>query len=59
MIQVTKQIFLWDKALFKILNIQTWSREIRDILLTHNLGHIFEPKYILRPETLIGQLKDR
>ena len=49
---------MWDKAFSELFNIQTWSSEIRDILLTHNLGHIFAPNNNSCPETVISQLKD-
>ena len=38
--RLTKQIYLWDKSIFELLNIQTWPSEVRDILLNHNFGHI-------------------
>ena len=42
--RLTKQIYLWDKSFFETLNVQTWSSEVRDILLNHNLNHIFLPR---------------
>ena len=35
--RLTKKIYEWDKSFFELLNIQTWSSEVRDILLNHNL----------------------
>ena len=56
--RLTKQIYLWNKAFSEFLNIQTWSSEIQDILLTHNLGHILAPSGTnFSPETDISQLK--
>ena len=55
--RLTKRIYLWDKSLFQLLNIQSWSSEVRDILLTHNLGHIFEPTVNFSQDNVIDQLK--
>ena len=56
--RLTKQIYLWDKSFFELLNLQTWSSEVRDILLNHNLGHIFAPQANFCPNLVIKQLKD-
>ena len=56
--RLTKQIFIWDKSFFELLNIQTWSSEVRDILLNHNLGHIFAPEVNFNPNSIIKQLKN-
>ena len=55
--RLTKQIYLWDKSFSEVLNIQTWSSEVRDVLLTHNLGHIFEPQVSFCPDSVIENLK--
>ena len=56
--RLTKQIYLWDKSLSEHRNVQTWSSEVRDILLNHNLGHIFAPVANFCPKLVIRQLKD-
>ena len=56
--RLTKKIYIWDKSFFELLNIQTWSSEARDILLNHNLGHIFEPEVDFCPDSAITQLKN-
>ena len=56
--RLTKKIYEWDKSFFEHLNIQTWSSEIRDILLNHNLGHIFAPNENFCPNLILKQLKD-
>ena len=39
--RLTKKIHLWDKTFSEVNNIQTWSSEVRDVLLTHNLANYF------------------
>ena len=56
--RLTKQIYMWDKSVSEVLNLQTWSSEVRAILLDHNLGHIFEPEVNFSPSSIIGQLKE-
>ena len=56
-LRLTKKIHLWDKSFFEQHNIQTWSSEVRDILLTHNLGHIFSPNINFCQQNVIDQLK--
>ena len=56
--RLTKQIYFWDKSFSEVLNIQTWSSEVRDVLLTHNLGHIFEPQVSFCPDSVIIKLKE-
>ena len=55
--RLTKRIYLWDKSFFQLLNIQTWTSEVRDILLTHNLGHVFAPTVHFCQDNVIDQLK--
>ena len=56
--RLTKRIYFWDKSFAEVLNIQTRSSEVRDVLLTHNLGHIFEPQVNFCPDTVIVKLKE-
>ena len=56
--RLTKQIYLWDKSIFETLNFQTWSSEVRDIFLNHNLGYIFDPQVNFCANTVISKLKD-
>ena len=56
--RLTKKIYEWDKSFSELLNIQTWSSEVRDILLNHNLGHIFAPEMDFCPNLIIKQLRD-
>ena len=42
--RLTKKIHLWDKTFSEVNNIQTWSSEVRDVLLTHNLANYFDPQ---------------
>ena len=55
--RLTKRIYLWDKSFFQLRNTQSWSSEVRDILLTHNLGHVFEPTVHFCQDNIIDQLK--
>ena len=55
--RLLKRVYLWDKALSDLLQIQTWSSEVRDVFLNHNLGHIFDPETSFCPSTVIAQLK--
>ena len=55
--RLTKQIYIWDKSFFELSGIQTWSSEVRDIFLNHNLGHIFAPEVNFCPNLVIEQLK--
>ena len=56
--RLTKQIYFWDKSFFETLNIQTWSSEVRDILIQHNLNHIFNPEVNFCPSSVIDKLKE-
>jgi hypothetical protein len=56
--RLTKQIYFWDKSFFETLNVQTWSSEVRDILIQHNLNHIFDPEVNFCPSSVIVKLKE-
>ena len=56
--RLTKQIYLWDKSFFETLNVQTWSSEVRDILLNHNLDYIFDPEVNFCAKSVIDKLKE-
>ena len=56
--RLTKQIYLWDKSFFETQNVQTWSSEVRSILLNHNLGHIFDPEVNFCAPSVVAKLKE-
>ena len=41
--RLTYKIYSWDIAFSEPHNVQTWSSEVRDILLSHNLANNFDP----------------
>ena len=41
--RLTNKIYSWDIAFSEPHNVQTWSSEVGDILLSHNLANYFDP----------------
>ena len=56
--RLTKKIHLWDKTFSEVNNIQTWSSEVRDVLLTHNLANYFDPQLNFCSQSIIVKLKE-
>ena len=56
--RLTKKVHIWDKAFSESNNIQTWSSEIRDILLTHNLADCFDSDMSFCSQSVIVKLKE-
>ena len=56
--RLTKKIHLWDKTFSEVHNIQTWSSEARDVLLTNNLANCFDPQLNFCSQSIIVKLKE-
>ena len=56
--RLTKKVHLWDKNFSEQHNVQTWSSEIQDILLTHNLENYFDPDLNFCGQSVIVKLKE-
>ena len=56
--RLTRQVYRWDKSFSEQQNLQTWSSEVKDILVTHNQSHVLSPEVSFCPQSVIKKLKE-
>ena len=56
--RLAKRIYAWDMLVTDHHHIQTWSSEVRDVLLNHNQGSVMEPVVNFCPQSVITDLKE-
>ena len=54
--RLTRKVHVWDETFSEINNVQTWSSEVSDILLTHNLANYFDPDMNFCRQSIIVKL---
>ena len=55
--RLIKKVFLWDRHLNEVGKVNTWSSEVKDILLRNNLPHVYS-QGIFPLKHIIKSLKD-